>query len=173
MPTMDALCHSYRRTRTDDGDPCRCRRCVQSDCFRENPGNYELPEPICPRNANCIHHNRATIPAHDFLVYLGGAIKESSRLSAVIPSDSCGLDELQPLSGGVVRLPHGFARPKNPDSEVRGSSIRLCGVDPAKRPLSEAPRRTPQDVPSDPRNLLQVAGQPNPLIRSRPSTDRL
>ena len=31
------------------------------------PGNYELANPLCPCNANSIHHNGATIPSDDFL----------------------------------------------------------------------------------------------------------
>ena len=39
-------------------------------------GNYELADPAWPRNANSIHHNRATILSDDFFVYLGDAITE-------------------------------------------------------------------------------------------------
>ena len=33
----------------------------------KSPGNYELADPACHRNANSIHHNEATIPSDEFL----------------------------------------------------------------------------------------------------------
>ena len=47
---------------------------------------------------------------------------------------------------------------------IRDSPIRLCGVDHAQGRLPEASRHSPQNVASDHRCLVQVAGTPNPLI---------
>ena len=48
------------------------------------------------------------------------------------------------------------------------SEVVECDVDPAQGRVSKAPRFTPQDVASDPRSLVQVAGPPDPLVQSRP-----
>ena len=81
--------------------------------------NYELADLTCPRNADNIHHNGTSIPADDFLCLPRG--RDYGKFHVVsrdCPPDPCGFDKRQPLSGGVVRPPHGFAPPKNPDGEV-------------------------------------------------------
>lgn len=49
----------------------------------------------------------------------------------------------------------------------------MCDGDPAKGQLTEAPRRTQEDVALDLASLVQLARPLDPLIRSYPSTDEL
>ena len=62
------------------------------------------------------------------------------------------------------------------NGEVRGSRsslVRVRDMDPPEVPLRQAPYNTPQDVPSNPRSLVQVAEQAYPLVQRRPSANQM
>ena len=68
------------------------------------------------------------------------------------------------------------AASEGPDGEVRGSRssiVRMRDMDPPEVPLRQAPDDTPQDVASNPRNLVQVAEQAHPLVQRRPSANQM
>ena len=144
--------------------------------FEKKTETMSLPIPHTPVTPIAFTTTRQQFRQTTSFVYLKGMITESSRLSAEIDRRTrAGWMSFNRYRAELYDRPTASLDQKAwmVKSEVVEALLYGCGVDPAQGRLPEAPRRTPQDVASDPLCLVQVAGPPDPLLPSRPSTDGL
>ena len=120
-------------------------------------------------NEDSLQPHGATVPS-DNLLHLPGRHSDGNAKSVRRdrPADPRGVDGLQALQAGTVRLPEGKpAASEGVDGEVRcsrSSLVRMHDTDLLEVPLRQARYNTPQDVASNSRSLVEVAEHAHPLV---------